>query len=372
MVDIEDTIRATMSGAHYASPPPRDLKPFLISANEILRADIPQKKFLVSSFIPSASFGMVFAPRGIGKSWFAFGLGKAIATGTDTFLGWQIHEQGDVLFVDGEMSMVDLKERTKLLFGSEGSSRFHLLPSEELYKNGCPICLDMPNEHRAILNLLNFMRATEKNPKLIILDNLSTLRRGVNENDNSETEKLLSFLVQLRHMGYAVLLVHHTNKAGEQRGASIIEVPMDYIIKLSAPDKTDAFFRQGASFVVEFSKVRNKPPRNRDFLCELLETPNGNLDFAINTSVTEVPDETALLRAIAECDVKPNVRLLSTRLGFSNGKISKLMGILRKEQTLIAGTYMLTETGKCKLHEWFPQSYSKPDSYKDYQEDIPF
>ena len=89
MVDIEDTIRATMSGAHYAPPPPRDLKPFLISANEILRADIPQKKFLVSSFIPSASFGMVFAPRGIGKSWFAFGLGKAIATGTDTFLGWQ-------------------------------------------------------------------------------------------------------------------------------------------------------------------------------------------------------------------------------------------------------------------------------------------
>ena len=112
MVDIEDTIRATMGGAHYAPPPPRDLKPFLISANEILRADIPQKKFLVSSFIPSASFGMVFAPRGIGKSWFAFGLGKAIATGTDTFLGWQIHEQGDVLFVDGEMSMVDLKERT--------------------------------------------------------------------------------------------------------------------------------------------------------------------------------------------------------------------------------------------------------------------
>ena len=93
MVDIEETIRATMKGAHQAPPPPRDLRPFLISANEILRADIPQKKFLVSTFIPSASFGMVFAPRGIGKSWFAFGLGKAIATGVDTFLGWQIHEE---------------------------------------------------------------------------------------------------------------------------------------------------------------------------------------------------------------------------------------------------------------------------------------
>ena len=291
MSDIGKTIKDLMGGAQNAPQPPRSLVPYLMTANEILRADIPEKRFLVSSFIPVSSFGMVFAPRGIGKSWFVMGLAKAIANGTDTFLGWQIHEVGDVLFIDGEMSLVDLKERTKLLFGAAGSSNFHLMPSEELYKNGTPICLDMPQEHEAILLLLEHMKRENKRPKLIVLDNLSTLRRGVNENDNSETEKLLSFLVKLRHMGYAVLAVHHTNKAGEQRGASIIEVPMDYILKLSNPDKSDAAFKQGACFNVEFIKVRNRVPKIRDFMCELIELPEGGVEFAINTTMSEVPHD---------------------------------------------------------------------------------
>ena len=139
MTDIAKTINELMGGAHNAPRPPRNLVPYLMTANEILRAEVPEKRFLVSTFMPSASFGMVYAPRGIGKSWFGMGLGKAIANRLDTFLGWQIHETGNVLFVDGEMSLVDLKERTKLLFGPKGSSKFHLMQSEQLYQNGTPV-----------------------------------------------------------------------------------------------------------------------------------------------------------------------------------------------------------------------------------------
>jgi hypothetical protein len=179
-------------------------------------------------------------------------------------------------------------------------------------------------------------------------------------------------MVKLRHMGYAVLAIHHTNKAGDQRGASILEVPMDYIIKLSHPDKSDAAFKQGACFNVEFTKVRNKAPKIRDFMVELTETADGSLDFAINTSLTEVPHEYALLRAIAECDVKPSVRILSKRLGFSAGKISKLMGKLKSYGVFIGESYILTDRGKCMLHEWFPQSYPEPDSFTAYQNEMPF
>ena len=373
MDDIKAEIQSMMMvGAQNAPQPLRNLVPFVMTADEILKADIPEKRFLVSTFMPTSSFGMIYAPRGIGKSWFGLGLAKAIATGSDTFLGWQIHEGGDVLFIDGEMSLVDLKERTKLLFGQNGSTQFHLMPSEQLYQNGTPICLDMPQEHEAILQLLEHMVTEHKRPKLIVLDNLSTLRRGVNENDNSETEKLLSFLVKLRHMGYAVLVVHHTNKAGDQRGASILEVPMDYIIKLSHPEKRDAAFKKGACFNVEFTKVRNKLPNNRDFLCELIETPDGSLDFAIDVSATEVPHEYALLRAIAECDVNPSVRVLCKKLGFSTGKVSKLIGKLRSYGVLIGNSYVVNDRGKCMLHDWFPQSYPEPDSYRAYQEEIPF
>ena len=370
--NIEDVIKSAMGGAQNAPQPPRSLVPYLMTASEILRADIPPKRFLVSSFMPTSSFGMVFAPRGLGKSWFAMGLAKAIATKAETFLGWQVHEAGDVLFVDGEMSLVDLKERTQLLFGMQGSNKFHIMPSEQLYQNGYPICLDMPQEHEAILQLLEHMVEVGKRPKLIVLDNLSTLRRGVNENDNSETEHLLSFLIKLRHLGYAVLVVHHTNKAGEQRGASIIEVPMDYIVKLSHPAKGEATFNTGACFNVQFTKVRNKEPKNRDFICELIEQEDGTLEFAINTSNSEVPHEVVLLRAVVECDTKPTVRLFANRLGLSNGKIDKLLKMLREDGAIGSKDYLLTARGSCMLHEWFAQHYPEPVSYKAYQAEIPF
>jgi len=370
--DIDEVIKNLMGGAQGAPQPPRSLVPYLMSANDLLKADIPEKRFLVSSFIPTSSFGMVFAPRGIGKSWFALGLAKAIATEAETFLGWQIHETGDVLFVDGEMSLVDLKERTQLLFGAQGSNKFHIMPSEQLYQNGCPICLDMPREHEAILQLLEHMEGMGKRPRLIILDNLSTLRRGVNENDNSETEQLLSFLIKLRHMGFAVLVVHHTNKAGEQRGASIIEVPMDYIVKLSHPVKGEAVFREGACFNVQFTKVRNKEPKNRDFICELIEQKDETLEFVVNTSLSEVPHEMVLLRAIVECETKATVRLFASKLGQSNGKIDKLLKILREQRAIGKNNYVLTERGACMLHEWFKQNYPEPKTYKAYQQEIPF
>ena len=159
------------------------------------------------------------------------------------------------------MSLVGLKERTQLLFGVHGSEKFHLMPSEQLYQNGCPICLDMPQEHEAILRLLEHMEKVNKKPKLIVLDNLSTLRRGVNENDNSETKHLLIFLIKLRHLGYAVLVVHHTNKASKQRGASIIEVPMDYIMKLSHPAKAKQRLTQEHASTSNSPKPATKKPR---------------------------------------------------------------------------------------------------------------
>ena len=200
------------------------------------------------------------------------------------------------------------------------------------------------------------------------------MRRSVNENDNSETEQLNSFFVKLRHLGYAVLVVHHTNKAGDQRGASILEVPMDYVIKLSPPDKNDAAFNEGACFNVIFTKTRNPLPRNRDFLCELATQDNGTVDFVVNTSMTEVPHQVTLLRLIAEGHVRPSTRLFSEKLGFSVGKINKLTKLLRAECALKPSGYSLTDRGKCILHDWFPKNFDKPSEqrYLEYQNEIPF
>ena len=83
--------------------------------------------------------------------------------------------------------------------------------------------MDEVNEQKAIEKALIDLEKRNSRPQLIVLDNLSTLRRGINENDNSEAQKLLDWLVSLRHKGYAVIIVHHSGKVGN-REASIIEV----------------------------------------------------------------------------------------------------------------------------------------------------
>ena len=369
---IEDDIRAAMSGHQNSTSEPRDLRPYLKSATDLVCSDIPPKKLLVSTFIPLASLNMVFAPRGIGKSWFAMGLAKAIAKGEPTFLGWKIHESGHVLFVDGEMALVDLKERLLSLFGEQGCANFHLLPSEDLYKDGCPICLDKFQEQEAILNLLENMRATGVNPKLIVLDNLSTLRRGVNENDNSEAQVLLDFLVKLRHLGYCVLLIHHTNKGGEQRGASILEVPQDSIIKLSPPPKTEVVFNTGACFNVELTKIRNRAPLNREVCVKLLENEAGFVDFTVDNIASEIPLDIILLRVLAENKCGLAQRELAKKLGISLGKINSLIKTITEEGLYDRRTKCILSAGNIQLHQYFPEVFPEPDGYQEYTESFPF
>ena len=58
--------------------------------------------------MPEDSFGMIYAPRGVGKSWLCMAMAVAIAEGRKTFLGWPINSQQNVLYIDREMAKVDL------------------------------------------------------------------------------------------------------------------------------------------------------------------------------------------------------------------------------------------------------------------------
>ena len=89
----------------------RDLSPYIITQKELSKEDIPKRKFVLGEWMPEDSFGMVYANRGVGKSWFCMAMAVAIANGDPTFLGWEIHEKRSVLYVDGEMAKVEIKER---------------------------------------------------------------------------------------------------------------------------------------------------------------------------------------------------------------------------------------------------------------------
>ena len=53
---------------------------------------------------------MIYAIRGIGKTWFALQMANAVATG-DHFLMWKAKKPSEVLYIDGEMPLKLLKDR---------------------------------------------------------------------------------------------------------------------------------------------------------------------------------------------------------------------------------------------------------------------
>lgn len=372
-MDVLKELNKISSGNDSTETKHRSLEGYLVTLNELKLKPIPERKFLIGEWMPKDSFGMVFAKRGVGKSWFCMSLGISVAEGRSHFLGWKISGKQDVLFVDGEMAVIDIKQRL-LNLCPEGLDNFHILPSEMTYRDGKPICLDEPMEQKAVDNVLKHLEHKGSFVQLIILDNLSTLRRGINENDNSETQKLIDWLVSLRHRGYTVILVHHSGKNGQQRGASIIEVPMDFVIKLEEPEKKKNFFHEGARFNLTFDKVRGKRPNPDTMLVSLAHDYNNVLQFYSEKMSNFIDKKYLVLRYLMEKGPRPQ-RKISEDLDMALGLISTLIKELKQEDLLQpekSATPPNTE-GKLVLHKLWPDKFKVPTSIKNvHYDEAPF
>lgn len=85
-----------------------------IDGASLIRMEIPPKELLMSPWLPQRGIAMIYAPRGIGKTFLALEVAIAVATGTD-FLNWKTNKAGKVLYIDGEMGGNDLQPRIKKL-----------------------------------------------------------------------------------------------------------------------------------------------------------------------------------------------------------------------------------------------------------------
>jgi putative DNA primase/helicase len=88
--------------------------------NDFLNIDIPAREMLLSPIFPERSLAMLYAPRGVGKSWLGLSIGMAVAAG-ESLLRWSAPRQRKVLYIDGEMPLVSLQERLKEISAGFGS-----------------------------------------------------------------------------------------------------------------------------------------------------------------------------------------------------------------------------------------------------------
>jgi RecA-family ATPase/biotin operon repressor len=220
----------------------------VLSSPALMAKEVPQRPKLLGEWLREGDLGFIFAARGVGKTWISMLVANAISDGTALGHWTQADAPRAVLYVDGEMNLPDSQQRANLI--GIRSERFQWIHHEHLFD---------VSEMSLDLGLLDHQQAISRNVEagsVLILDNLSSLCRGVDENDNDAWETILPWLLELRRRSVTVIIVHHAGRNGQMRGASRREDAAHWILRI-ADDSGDS---AGKALITTFAKCRNCGP----------------------------------------------------------------------------------------------------------------
>lgn len=301
--------------------------PVVLSIDEFLLTALPPRINLLSPWLPAQGLAMVYAPRGIGKTFFGLNVAYAVASG-GSFLCWKAEAPMRVMYIDGEMPAVTMQERLASIVNSheaEAAGDDLLIVTPDM-QDGEPMPdLSTIEGQAALAPLLEGVR-------LIVVDNISTLCRTGTENESDSWDVVQMWALKQRSAGRSVLFVHHAGKTGAQRGTSKREDVLDTVIALRRPgDYTPG---QGAAFEVHFEKARGFSGDDAEpMLCALDEDEHGKaawtwrkLELATFDKVVSLANEGLTQVEIAE-QLDVNKSTVSRHM-----KKARSQGLLRSEK----------------------------------------
>jgi hypothetical protein len=229
-------------------PPAQEPRFTIFDAPDFLGRKYPPRDNLLAPWLPVQGLAMIYAKRGIGKTFLALSIAHAVATG-GKILNWHAPTHKRVLYCDGEMPASVMQERLAQIVSASGRpiAGDHLrIMTVDDQRHGV---IDLSNpDHQA------FLEPQIQDVDLIIADNISTLCRQGRENEGESWLPVQDWALRQRAAGRSVLFLHHAGKAGEQRGTSKREDVLDTVINLRVAGDYDP--EQGAEFEVHFQKAR--------------------------------------------------------------------------------------------------------------------
>lgn len=240
-----------------------------INIDDLLDMKVKPLEKWLDPWITEKSLSMVFAERGIGKTFFSLNCAYALASGK-SYLIYNVKKPVSVIYIDGEMQAPLMSERLRAIKGN-GSSKvpFELINPDLQGDRGVP---DLSSEEgqKELDEMIDKVDA-----KVIFIDNLSTLCRTGRENEGESWLSIQNWAIKQRSKGRAIVFVHHANKGGEQRGSSRKEDALDNVIRLSRPDDYDES-RDGAKFEIRFTKGRSLTEKDKiPIIASLDDAKNG-------------------------------------------------------------------------------------------------
>ena len=243
----------------------------LINSAELDSLKISPRLVIMDPWLKEADLGFIFASRGVGKTWIGIHLASCIAEGRRCG-PWEVSIAQKVLYMDGEIPLADVQYRNHVL--SNCTANLTYLSHELVFeRSGRVLDLADAELQKAVLEL-----CAAQSYKVLVLDNLSTLVTGIDENKAIDWERILPWLLRLRRAHVTVIFIHHAGVDAERmRGTTKREDPASWVIRLREikddPEKEEI----GAKFITSFQKCRNSPRRPKDIEWTFTQIPNGEI-----------------------------------------------------------------------------------------------
>ena len=190
-------------------------------------ATLRDPEWQVDGMIPAGGLVVVYGPPGAGKSFFVLGLVLSVAYGAPFYR--KPVKSGPVLYVAAEGSG-GLKARV------DAWRTANVVPAD------APAYFypDVVNllESQAINALIEALQGFPELPSLIVFDTFARCMLGGDENSARDVGQAIASADRIRkETGAAVILVHHTSKAGEvERGSTALRGAADTMIHVKGED----------------------------------------------------------------------------------------------------------------------------------------
>ncbi|MCP4355735.1 MAG: AAA family ATPase [Proteobacteria bacterium] len=223
----------------------------VLNFDEFDKEKLPEREILLYPWLYAQSTNMVFADRGLGKTYFCLSCAIALAEGSET-LSYTATRPVKVLYLDGEMPASLLRDRIRGFIGNRELINKNLFIMTPDIQGDCIMPnMGEPDGLDAIDSIID-----DISPDVIFVDNLSTFIRSGKENEGESWLPVQEWAIRQRSAGRSIVFVHHTNKEGGQRGSSRKEDILDVIIQLKKPENSIGQ-NDGANFETHYSKARH-------------------------------------------------------------------------------------------------------------------
>lgn len=232
-----------------------------ITLEELLKEKFPDPAYIIKPIFRDPSISFIYAEQGVGKSWIINSISIALTMKNPegiTIGPWIVTQGCAVLYLDGEIPMPDFMR--KISFQKKGMG-----PGDPDKPLTIWSSIQFDSEDGKMINLAEvewrdritqfFVINTQY--KMLILDNLTSLTVGLNENVKQKWSPINQWLLRLRGMGVSIIIIDHANREGNLRGTNS---KIDNINNNIFIEHDENYHIDTVAMIVQFKKGRDLKP----------------------------------------------------------------------------------------------------------------